>query len=101
MVRDRERSGVRAFEVMLAVASAMLGLAALGAACLGPAGSGLTLLLIDDEPQVRRFLRSSLASTDYTLLEAATGQAGSWRLHRGGPTSSFSISGCPISTAST
>ena len=36
----------------------------------------LTLLVIDDEPQVRRFLRSSLASTDYKLIEAATGEAG-------------------------
>ncbi len=38
--------------------------------------SALTLLVIDDEPQVRRFLRSSLASTDYRLIEAATGEAG-------------------------
>jgi two-component system, OmpR family, KDP operon response regulator KdpE len=38
--------------------------------------SALTLLVIDDEPQVRRFLRSSLASTDYKLIEAATGEAG-------------------------
>jgi two-component system, OmpR family, KDP operon response regulator KdpE len=35
-----------------------------------------TLLVIDDEPQVRRFLRSSLSPTDYKLLEAATGGAG-------------------------
>ena len=35
-----------------------------------------TLLVIDDEPQVRRFLRSSLSPTDYKLLEAATGEAG-------------------------
>jgi len=38
--------------------------------------SARTLLLIDDEPQVLRFLRSSLASTGYRLFEAATGQAG-------------------------
>ncbi len=38
--------------------------------------SPLTLLVIDDEPQVRRFLRSSLAPADYKLLEAATGEAG-------------------------
>jgi two-component system KDP operon response regulator KdpE len=38
--------------------------------------TALTLLVIDDEPQVRRFLRSSLASTDYKLIEAATGEAG-------------------------
>jgi two-component system KDP operon response regulator KdpE len=38
--------------------------------------STLTLLVIDDEPQVRRFLRSSLASTGYKLVEAANGEAG-------------------------
>ncbi len=38
--------------------------------------SALTLLVIDDEPQVRRFLRSSLATTDYKLIEAATGETG-------------------------
>jgi two-component system KDP operon response regulator KdpE len=38
--------------------------------------SGLTLLVIDDEPQVLRFLRTSLASTGHKLFEAATGAAG-------------------------
>jgi two-component system KDP operon response regulator KdpE len=38
--------------------------------------SGLTLLVVDDEPQVRRFLRSSLVSTGHKLIEAATGEAG-------------------------
>jgi two-component system KDP operon response regulator KdpE len=38
--------------------------------------SPLALLVIDDEPQVRRFLRSSLAPTDYTLIEASTGEEG-------------------------
>jgi two-component system KDP operon response regulator KdpE len=38
--------------------------------------SARTLLIIDDEPQVLRFLRSSLASTDYRLIETATGKAG-------------------------
>jgi two-component system KDP operon response regulator KdpE len=37
---------------------------------------GLAVLVIDDEPQVRRFLRSSLAAPDYKLLEAASGEAG-------------------------
>jgi two-component system KDP operon response regulator KdpE len=36
----------------------------------------LTLLVIDDEPQVRRFIRSSLAPADYKLLEADTGERG-------------------------
>lgn len=38
--------------------------------------TGLAILVIDDEPQVRRFLRSSLASSDYNLIEAATGAEG-------------------------
>ncbi len=38
--------------------------------------SAVTVLVIDDEPQVRRFLRTSLASTGYRLIEAATGEAG-------------------------
>jgi two-component system KDP operon response regulator KdpE len=38
--------------------------------------SALTLLVIDDEPQVRRFLRSSLAAPGYRFIEAATGEAG-------------------------
>jgi two-component system KDP operon response regulator KdpE len=38
--------------------------------------SPLTLLIIDDEPQVRRFLRSSLDPARYKLIEAATGEAG-------------------------
>jgi two-component system, OmpR family, KDP operon response regulator KdpE len=38
--------------------------------------SGLSVLVIDDEPQVRRFLRSSLGPNDYRLLEAASGEEG-------------------------
>lgn len=46
------------------------------------AGSGLdsrdgpAVLLIEDEPQIRRFLRFTLASQGYRLLEAVTGVAG-------------------------
>jgi two-component system KDP operon response regulator KdpE len=36
----------------------------------------LTVLLIEDEPQMRRFLRGSLATTGYKLVEAATGTEG-------------------------
>jgi two-component system KDP operon response regulator KdpE len=36
----------------------------------------LTLLLIEDEPQVRRFLRSSLEPSEWKLIEAGTGEAG-------------------------
>lgn len=35
-----------------------------------------TLLIIDDEPQIRKFLRISLASQGYRVLEAATGGEG-------------------------
>ncbi|AXO88902.1 response regulator [Pseudomonas parafulva] len=35
-----------------------------------------TLLVIDDEPQIRKFLRISLASQGYTVLEAASGSEG-------------------------
>lgn len=34
------------------------------------------ILVIDDEPQIRRFLRISLSSQGYEVLEAETGQAG-------------------------
>ncbi len=34
------------------------------------------ILLIEDELPIRRFLRTSLASEDYRLIEAETGQAG-------------------------
>ena len=35
-----------------------------------------TILVIDDEPQIRKFLRISLASQGYKVLEAATGTDG-------------------------
>lgn len=35
-----------------------------------------TLLVIDDEPQIRKFLRISLASQGYKVLEAGTGSEG-------------------------
>ncbi|MEG4313826.1 response regulator [Pseudomonas sp. FIP_A4] len=36
-------------------------------------GRSATILIIDDEPQIRRFLRISLAAQGYTVVEAATG----------------------------
>lgn len=39
-------------------------------------GAGLQVLLIDDEVQIRRFLRISLEATGYHLHEAATGADG-------------------------
>ena len=60
-----------------------------------------TLLVVEDEPQMRRFLRSSLAPHGYKLVEAATGEARrSRRPRRSTPTSSCSTSACPTSTAS-
>jgi two-component system KDP operon response regulator KdpE len=38
--------------------------------------SPVTVLVVDDEPQVRRFLRSSLPPADYKVLEAETGERG-------------------------
>jgi two-component system KDP operon response regulator KdpE len=38
--------------------------------------SGPTVLLIDDEPPIRRLLRTALAAHDYRLIEAATGEDG-------------------------
>ena len=39
-------------------------------------GSLATILLIEDEPQMRRLLRTTLTAHGYTVLEAATGEAG-------------------------
>ena len=36
--------------------------------------AGPRVLVVDDEPQIRRFLRASLQSHDYTLLEAENGK---------------------------
>mgnify|MGYP001442671648 CR=1 FL=1 len=34
---------------------------------------GLKILIVDDEPQIRRFLRASLTAHDYEVAEAGTG----------------------------
>ena len=39
-------------------------------------GDGPTVLLIDDEPPIRRLLRTALAAHDYRLIEAASGEDG-------------------------
>lgn len=44
-----------------------------------------TLLVIDDEPQIRKFLRISLASQGYKVLEAGTGAEGLSQAALGGP----------------
>jgi len=38
--------------------------------------SALSILLIEDEPQMRRFLRASLSATGHKLVEAATAKEG-------------------------
>jgi two-component system KDP operon response regulator KdpE len=35
-----------------------------------------TILVVEDEPEIRRFLRTSLASEDYRVVEAETGERG-------------------------
>jgi two-component system KDP operon response regulator KdpE len=45
----------------------------------GETGSGVpgpTVVLIEDEPQIRRFLRQTLASEGYSLVEASTAEEG-------------------------
>ncbi len=39
-------------------------------------GSKIRILLIEDDPQIRRFLRATLLTQGYELLEAETGQEG-------------------------
>ena len=39
-------------------------------------GSAATVLVIEDEPQIRRFLRPTLAGQGYRVVEAVTGQEG-------------------------
>lgn len=43
-----------------------------------PAGAapGPCVVLVEDEPQIRRFLRATLSSTGYRLFEATTGEDG-------------------------
>lgn len=42
----------------------------------GPGGPGPVVLLVEDEVQIRRFLRIALASQGFRLVEAATGEEG-------------------------
>ena len=42
----------------------------------GEAAAGPLVLLIEDEPQMRRFLRTALSANDYRLVEAATAREG-------------------------
>jgi two-component system KDP operon response regulator KdpE len=47
-----------------------------GAARPGGAAAGPLIVLIEDEPQIRRFLRATLGSQGYRLHEATTGEDG-------------------------
>jgi two-component system KDP operon response regulator KdpE len=42
----------------------------------------LRILVIDDEPAIRRFLRTSLTAQGYSLLEAEDGETGLAMLQR-------------------
>ena len=44
-----------------------------------------TILVVDDEPPIRRFLRTSLGAHGYRITEAATGREALAQLDRGGP----------------
>src|SRR5712692_10313076 len=41
-----------------------------------PDGDGWTVLLVEDEPQIRRLLRTALAAHGYRLIESSTGEDG-------------------------
>ena len=41
-----------------------------------PDGDGRTVLLVEDEPQIRRLLRAALAAHGYRLIESTTGEDG-------------------------
>lgn len=40
---------------------------------IGPAASGAKILIVDDEPQIRKFLRISLSAYGYEIIEASSG----------------------------
>lgn len=47
--------------------------------------SAETILVVDDEPQIRRFLRTSLAAHGYDVVEAASGEEGLRRANNARP----------------
>ena len=57
----------------------------------------LKILVVDDEPPIRKLLRMGLTSQGYEVLDAPNGKTALELLARS-PTSSSSISGCPTST---
>ena len=59
------------------------------------------VLLVEDEPQIRRFVRTALEAEGWTVHEAGTMKQGSSTRARASPTSWSSTSACPTATAST
>src|ERR1700722_5000353 len=45
-----------------------------------PHVKGATILVVDDEPQIRRVLRATLSAQGYAIIEAADGQEGLLKL---------------------
>ena len=41
-----------------------------------------TILIVEDEPDIRRFLRASLDVEGYRVVESGTGRRGSSTIHR-------------------
>jgi len=60
---------------------------------------GASILLIEDEPQIRRFLRASLGAQGYRLVEAVTGEDGLLQAATRQPDLVLLDLGLPTSTA--
>jgi len=58
----------------------------------------IKVLVIDDEPPIRKLLRMGLSTQGYDILEASNGKMALEMLAEG-PARSSSISACPISRA--
>ena len=59
----------------------------------------IKVLVIDDEPPIRKLLRMGLSTQGYDILEASNGKIGARKAGRGAGARSSSISACPISRA--
>ena len=57
------------------------------------------VVLIEDEPQIRRFLRATLGSSGYRLYEATSGEDGLVEAATRQPDVVISTWACPTSTA--